>query len=273
MTASLKTMAGNRRLKLGHFIVEFATPGIGYILKNAGCDYALLDTEHSGFHHETIKSTLRYFEAARVPAIVRVPSKSYHHVARALDMGAEGLMIPMVGNAEEAKAILDCMKYTPHGLRGVALGIAHDSYAGGAVLDKLAAANARTTFFAQIETAAGVENADAIAAVDGVDCLWVGHFDLSCSLGIPGQFEHSRFKDAVARVLSACDKHGKAAGRLVPDAASGIELNKDGFDFICYSGDVWALQAAIKAGVDEIRAGCAAHGEPGRSGKKASETA
>ncbi len=258
-TIGLKALAGHRELKLGHFIVEFATPGIGYILKNAGCEFALLDTEHSGFHHETIKSVLRYFEAARLPAIVRVPSKSYHHVARALDMGAEGLMIPMVGNAEEARGILDCMKYTPHGLRGVALGIAHDSYAGGAVLDKLAAANARTRFFAQIETAAGVENADAIAAVEGVDCLWVGHFDLSCSLGIPGQFEHAKFKDAVARVLAACDKHGKAAGRLVPDVASGVALNKDGFDFICYSGDVWALQAAVKAGLDDIRAGCVAH--------------
>jgi 2-keto-3-deoxy-L-rhamnonate aldolase RhmA len=86
----------------------------------------------------------------------------------------------------------------------------------------------------------------------------VGHFDLTCSLGIPGEFENPKFKDAVARVLEACDKHGKAAGRLVPDAASGIALNRDGFDFICYSGDVWALQAAIKSGVDEIRAGCAA---------------
>jgi 2-keto-3-deoxy-L-rhamnonate aldolase RhmA len=270
-TTGLKAMARTRDLKLGHFIVEFATPGIGYILKNAGCDYALLDTEHSGFHHETIKRALRYFEAARVPAIVRVPSKSYHHVARALDMGAEGLMVPMVGSAEEARAVLDGMKYTPQGGRGVALGIAHDSYAGGAVLDKLAAANARTTFFAQIETAAGVENADAIAAVDGVDCLWVGHFDLSCSLGIPGEFDHPRFKDAIARTLAACARHGKAAGRLVPDAAQGIALNREGFDFICYSGDVWALQAAVKAGVDEIRAGCAAHA--GGPKTKAPETA
>lgn len=254
---TLKSMTQTKDLKLGHFIVEFATPGIGYILKNAGCDFALLDTEHSGFHHETIKSTLRYFEAAGLPAIVRVPSKSYHHVARALDMGAEGLMLPMVNNAEEARGILGCMKYTPHGLRGVALGIAHDSYSTGAVLDKLAAANARTTFFAQIETAAGVENADAIAALDGVDCLWVGHFDLSCSLGIPGQFDHPKFKEATARTIAACRKHGKAAGRLVPDAASGIGLYQDGFDFICYSGDVWVLQAGVKAGLDEIRAGCA----------------
>ncbi|MEJ8573969.1 HpcH/HpaI aldolase family protein [Microbaculum marinum] len=253
---TMRAMARTRSLKVGHFIVEFATPGIGYILRNAGCDFVLFDTEHSGFHNETIKSALRYFEAASLPAIVRVPSKEYHHIARALDMGAEGLMVPMVNDAAEARAILDCMKYTPAGKRGVALGVAHDKYATGAVLDKLAAANERSTLFAQIETAEGVENVEEIAATDGVDCLWVGHFDLSASLGIPGQFEHRKFKDAIARTIAAGRSHGKAVGRLVPDTKSGIDLFSEGFDFICYSGDVWVLQTALTAAVGEIRAGC-----------------
>ena len=112
---TLKAQAQSRELKVGHFIVEFATPGIGHMLKNAGCDFVLFDTEHSGFHNETIKSVLRYFEAARLPAIVRVPSKEYHHIARAADMGAEGIMLPMVNDAEEARHVLDCMKYVPDG--------------------------------------------------------------------------------------------------------------------------------------------------------------
>ncbi|MEZ5666955.1 MAG: aldolase/citrate lyase family protein [Alphaproteobacteria bacterium] len=258
MTArTLKAQAATRDLKVGHFIVEFATPGIGHMLKNCGCEFVLFDTEHSGFHHETIKAALRYFEAAQVPAIVRVPSKSYHHIARAADMGAEGIMLPMVNDAAEARAILDCLKYVPDGQRGVALGIAHDAYSGGPVMDKLAAANRRTTLFAQIETAAGVENADAIAATDGVDCLWVGHFDLSCSLGIPGQFDSPKFLAAIDRVTAACKAHGKACGRLVPDVATAADYNAKGFDFICYSGDVWVYQAGLKAGVDGIRAACA----------------
>jgi 2-keto-3-deoxy-L-rhamnonate aldolase RhmA len=259
-SSGLREMARSRDLKCGHFIVEFATPGIGHICKAAGCDFALFDTEHSGFHNETIKSAIRYFEAARLPTIVRVPSKEYHHIARAADMGAEGIMLPMVNDAAEARAILDCVKYVPEGKRGVALGIAHDAYRGGPVMEKLAAANERTAFFAQIETAAGVENADAIAATPGVDCLWVGHFDLSCSLGVPGQFDHPKFKDAIARTIEACRRHGKAAGRLVPDAETGVALHKEGFDFVCYSGDVWVLQAGIKAGIDAIRAGAAAAG-------------
>ena len=140
---------------------------------------------------------MRYFEAADLPAIVRVPSREYHHIARAMDMGAEGLMLPMVGNADEVRHIVNSMKYHPVGKRGVALQVAHDRYRPGAVADKFTAANRRTTLFCQIETAEGVENAEAMAAIDGVDCLWVGHFDLSVSLGIPGEFDHPTFKDAI----------------------------------------------------------------------------
>lgn len=265
--ASLKQMARERTVKVGHFMVEFDSPGIGYLLKNAGCDFVHFDAEHSGFHYETIKSALRYFEAAGLPVIIRVPSKEYHHIARVMDMGTEGLMVPMVNDAAEIRAVLDCMKYVPEGKRGVALGIAHDHYADGPVMEKLAAANRRSTLFALIETAAGIENVDEIAAVDGVDCLWVGHFDLTCSLGIPGEFKHPKFRDSIARTYAACKKYNKSFGRLVPDVASGLEVFGQGCDFICYSGDVWVFQAALKAGVDGIRAGC--RGNAGRAARSA----
>jgi 2-keto-3-deoxy-L-rhamnonate aldolase RhmA len=255
-TQGLKAMAGRRSAKLGTFIVEFATPGIGHILKSAGCDFVLFDTEHSGFGFETIKSAVRYFEAADLPAIVRVPSREYHHIARALDMGAEGIMCPMVGNAEEARHIVNSMKYTPMGNRGVALQVAHDRYRAGATGDKLAAANERTTLFCQIETAEGVENADAIAAIDGVDCLWVGHFDLSSSLGIPGEFNHPKFLSAIETVVAATKKHNKALGRLVPTVELGIDLYAQGFDFVCYSGDVWILHQALEQAIGALRDGC-----------------
>jgi 2-keto-3-deoxy-L-rhamnonate aldolase RhmA len=253
----LKAMAGTKSPKFGHFIVEFATPGIGHILKSAGCDFVLFDLEHSGFHFETVKSVIRYFEAADLPTIVRVPSKEYHHIARAMDMGAEGLMLPMVGTAEEARHIVHSMKYHPQGGRGVALQVAHDRYRPGTVADKFAATNKRTTLFCQIETAEGVKNADAIAAVDGVDCLWVGHFDLSVSLGIPGQFEHKDFKKAIDKTIAATVKRKKALGRLVPTVEQGIELYGMGFDFICYSGDVWVLHNALAEAMTKLKAGTA----------------
>lgn len=260
----LKAMAGTKAPKFGHFVVEFATPGIGHILKSAGCDFVLFDLEHSGFGYETVKSALRYFEAAQLPAIVRAPSKEYHHIARACDMGAEGVMLPMVGSAKEARHILDCMKYDPDGKRGVALQVAHDRYRPGAVAEKFKAANARTTLFCQIETAEGVKNADALAAMEGVDCLWVGHFDLSVSLGIPGKFDHPTFLKAIDKVANATAKHKKSLGRLVPNVETGIEINKRwNFDFICYSGDVWVLHNALAEAVTQLRAGC-----KGGKGKK-----
>lgn len=265
MATSLKEMTQTRDLKVGHMIFEFATPGIGHICKATGCDFLILDLEHTGFSYETIKILLRGTEAAGLPNVVRVPSKEYHHIARACDAGAEGLMLPMVNDAEEAEGIVRCMKYHPRGQRGVGLGLAHDRYRAGSVMDKLAEANEKTTLFAQIETAAGVRNAEEIASIDGVDCLWIGHFDLSASLGIPGQFDHKTFTDAIETVRRACERHGKSYGRLVPSVEQGIELYREGFDFICYWGDVWAYQAAVAGAIAAIRDGAGSQAR--KSGK------
>lgn len=237
--------------------MEFVSPGIGHIVKAAGSDFVLLDMEHSGFSFETVKSAIRYFESADVAVIVRVPSQDYHMLARACDMGAEGIMAPMVSNALQAKAIVDSIKYHPDGRRGVALGVGHDNYRVAPVAEALASANKRTTFFCLIETEEGAEQAEAIAAVPGVDCLWVGHFDLSTSLGVPGDFNHPKFTAAMDKIVEAAKKHGKSLGRLVPSTDQGIAFYRQGFDFCCYSGDAWVLRDALAAANAIIRSGCA----------------
>ena len=251
----LKEMTRSKELKLGNFIVEFATPGIGHILKAAGLDFAFFDMEHSGFSFETLKSVIRYFEAAGVPVIVRVPAQENDMLARACDMGAEGLIAPMISTAAQAQAMVDSIKYFPDGKRGVGLQMAHDNYRAAPVAEALKAANARTTVICLIETAAGAENADAIAAVAGVDCLWIGHFDLSVSLGIPGEFSHPKFAAAVDKIIGAAKKHGKSLGRLVPTTDQGIAFYRQGFDFICYSGDIWVLRDGLAAAAKTIRVG------------------
>lgn len=254
--AGLKQMLRSSGLKVGHLIVEFVTPGIGHILKAAGCDFVFLDMEHSGFSFETLKSAIRYFEAADVPVIVRVPALENDMLARACDMGAEGLIAPMISTAAQAQAMVDSIKYFPRGKRGVGLQMAHDNYRSAPVAEALSNANARTAVICLIETAEGAENADAIAAIPDVDCLWVGHFDLSVSLGIPGEFDNPVFTAAVEKIISAAKKHGKALGRLVPNTDHGIQYYKQGFDFCCYSGDVWVLRDALTAAVITLREGC-----------------
>ena len=255
---TLKAQAQSRDLKVGHFIVEFATPGIGHMLKNAGCDFVLFDTEHSGFHHETIKSVLRYFEAARLPAIVRVPSKEYHHIARAADMGAEGIMLPMVNDAEEARAHPRLHEVRARRASAAWRWASRTTSTGAVPCWTSSPPPTRAPPSSpRSRPAPGVENADAIAALDGVDCLWVGHFDLSAARWASPASSSTRTSwTRSTRSCSACRKHGKATGRLVPDVATGADYNAKGFDFICYSGDVWAYQAAVKAGVDGIRAAC-----------------
>jgi 2-dehydro-3-deoxyglucarate aldolase/4-hydroxy-2-oxoheptanedioate aldolase len=251
----LKQLAASRELKVGNFIVEFATPGIGHILKAAGMDFAFFDMEHSGFTFETLKSAVRYFEAAGVPTIVRVPAQESDMLARACDMGAEGLIAPMISTVAQAQAMVDAVKYFPAGRRGVGLQMAHDNYRAAPVADALKAANDRTAVICLIETAEGARNVDAIAALPGVDGLWVGHFDLSVSLGIPGEFGHPKFEIAMDGIIAAAKKHGKALGRLVPNVEQGIAYHRQGFDFICYSGDVWVLRDGLAAASKAIREG------------------
>lgn len=255
MAHSLRHLVGHGGAKIGHAVFEFATPGIGHILAAAGAEFMFLDMEHSGFGYETVKSVVRYAQAAGLPTFVRVPGHDYQLMARAADVGAEGIMVPMVSSAEQAAECARHIRYTPRGHRGVGLGLAHDDYREGPVLPKLEALNNRMVFIPLIETAAGVENIDAIAAVDGVDVLWLGHFDLSCSMGIPGQFDHPHFNAAVERVVAAARRNGKGVGRLVAGVEEGLREAARGFDWLCYGGDVWLLQGALRQGIAGLRAG------------------
>ena len=252
---TLKQMSQDKGPKFGHYVGEFVTPGIGHILASAKCDFVFFDMEHSGFEFETLKRVLRYFEGAGVPAIVRSPSKDYDIIARICDAGAEGIMAPMVKDAAEAAMIVNHMKYPPIGGRGIALGIAHDNFlsTGQSVDERLRYANDKTTFFALIETREGAENVEDIARTPGVDCIWVGHFDLTASLGIPGQFEHPEYLGALKHIIQAAKKHNVSLGRLVGSPHEGLTDLRQGFDFCCYSTDSSLYQNALISGLAELR--------------------
>jgi len=256
MTATMRNMVATRRLKLGTFVVEFNSPGMGQILKAAGCEFAIIDMEHSGFDYDGLKRMLRYYQAAGVPAIVSTAVGDYDVIARACDMGADAIQPAKVGSAEEAREMLSHMRYPPQGHRGVALGIAHDRYRPGDTAKKLKRANRETVFFPKIETRQGIENIDAIAALGGVGGIWIGHFDLSVDMGIPAQFDHPEFTAAMKRVARACRRHDISLGRIAENVETGVALNRMGFDFLCYSGDIWLLRDALKAGLDALRAEC-----------------
>jgi 2-dehydro-3-deoxyglucarate aldolase/4-hydroxy-2-oxoheptanedioate aldolase len=265
---TIKSKLAAGQVPLGTFAFEFNTPGIARIMAEAGADFVVFDMEHTGWSVETIKTLIATVHSSpRAPRedsisrsemttmipIVRVPATYYDFIARVLDMGTMGVMVPMVESAEQAQAIVAAAKYPPVGRRGAAFGVAHDDYAGGDIVEKIRSANREGLLLPQIETAAGLANVDAIAAVPGVDVLWIGQFDLSLSLGIPGELKHPRMIAAMDEVIAACRRHGKVAGIMAPDLATGKELLKQGFRMLSYSGDLWVYQAALRSGLAELR--------------------
>jgi len=248
-----KRMIGAGGVSLGTMVFEFATPGIGRIAAAAGAEFVVYDMEHTGWSIETIRQLMATTRAADTVPMVRVPATEYHLLARPLDVGAMGLMVPMVESVAQAETIVRSAKYPPQGRRGAAFTIAHDDYLGGDIVEKMTSANDEILLMAQIETAAGVEDADGIAALDGIDVLWIGHFDLSASLGVPGQFGHPDFLTAVDRVIEACARHGKTPGIMATDVETGRAWLEQGFRMIAYGGDLWLYGRALSEGLAALR--------------------
>lgn len=234
----------------GTFVFEFNTTGIARIAAEAGAEFVLFDMEHTGWSIETIRMLMATTPASIVP-LVRVPAADYHFIARVLDVGAMGIMVPMVESVEQAQRIVRAAKYPPQGRRGAAFGVAHDDYHAGDIMQSMAGANREQILIAQIETVAGLECVEQIAAVEGIDVLWIGQFDLTSSLGIPGQFDSDEFKGAVERVSRACQQHGKTAGFMSLSAEEATRMCSAGFKMQAIGGDLWLYQQAL---ADQLRA-------------------
>ena len=243
-------MAG--KLALGSMVFEFFTPGVSQIMKLAGSEYVIFDMEHGGFTMEQLKWQVAACRGNRIAPMVRVPRGEYHFLARALDVGAEGVMIPMVNSAAEARDIVEATRYPPRGRRGAAFGFAHDQYESGAPKTKMRRADNRNFVIAQIETERGLDDVENIAALDGIDCLWLGHFDLTNFLGIPGQFDHPDYLSAVKSIVKSGRKHGKALGFMAADTTAAKTHRKYGFNVIASGTDQGILITGTKAILDSV---------------------
>ena len=237
----------------GTMVFEFESPGLPAIIAGAGADYALYDMEHSGFGMAEMKRQFSYCRGAGLVPLVWPSAKQYHLVSQLLDIGAMGLMLPMVESAEEAAEIVSWTRYPPDGVRGALFGGAHDDYAAGDVADKMEKAHERTLVLALIETANGLKNVEEIMAVPGVDMAHLGHFDLSLSLGIPGDFERPELQAGIDKILEACERNNKAAGCLVPNVAWGRDWMNRGFRMISYSYDIGLVGDGLRAGIGALK--------------------
>ncbi len=237
---------------LGTMVTEFATPAVARLAAAAGAEFTLFDLEHTGYGIDHMRNVLAAARAADTVPFLRVPDAAYDLIARGLDLGALGVMVPAVESVEEAQLVASSARYPPLGRRGFGI-LMRDEWEPEGLPATIAKANAETLVLVQIETAAGLEAVEEIASVDGIDVLWVGHFDLTASLGLPGDFASPRYRDAVDRIIAAGSAAGTPVGMVCGTPEEGAALVERGFRILAYSFDIVLYEDAVRAGLDALR--------------------
>ena len=240
-------------IPIGHMISEFGTRGIAGTLNVIDIDFVLIDMEHTTFTVSEVADLILWFRATTIAPFVRIPQIEHHFIARLMDAGALGLMIPDVRNAEEAQAIVNSAKFPPIGTRGLVAGRANTDFRSVDPAEYMAYANDNITIICQIESQDGLDNLDAIATTPGVDVLWVGQNDLTQDLGIFGQFQHEKFLSAMRQVVAAGQKHNCGIGAQPRDMQLTEQWLQLGFNVISYSSDNSVYKAAMTQSITELR--------------------
>ncbi len=246
-----RILAGETLLGL---FVDLGSPISAEICGHAGYDWLVLDLEHGSGTEASLMAHLHAVETTPAAAIVRPQSGERLRIGRALDLGASGIMIPRSQSAADVLESVRHLHYPPQGDRGVAL------RTRGAGLGTVGHGDVRRVNdgivgIVQVESPGAVGEADAIAAIDGVDVLFVGPADLSHSLGVPGQFQSETYLDALSAVVAATEAHGKAAGILVYDTAVVPRHLEMGFRFVGIGADAAFVADGAKRALAAVRGG------------------
>ena len=230
----------------GQMVLELFTSGIGPMLAAAGMEFVIYDMEHGRCDIGLLAEMIASCRGSRIVPMARVPDVHFAPLSRVLDMGARGVMVPRVETRAQAEDIVAQLKYAPAGRRGVALGIAHDLYRAGTP-EFFEQANDDTIVILLLETVKAFENLDEIISVPGVDIAWMGHYDLTVSMGIPAQFEHPRFLEAMDALVAACRRHGVAPGFLPATPESAAHWIRQGFRALSLGSDIGIFLNGVRA--------------------------
>lgn len=230
---------------LGQLLLELFTPGIGPMLDACGLDFVIYDMEHGRCDIGLLEQMIASCRGSGIVPMARVPDLNFAPLSRVLDLGARGVMVPRVETREQTEEIVRALKYPPQGKRGVALGVAHDLYRMAGP-EFFAQANEELVVIVQVETVKAFENLEAIVSVPGVDVVWIGHYDLTVSMGFPAQFDHPRLLDAMDDLVAACRRHGVAPGFLPPTPEQAAYWKKKGFTMLSLGSDIGVFLDGMK---------------------------
>jgi 2-dehydro-3-deoxyglucarate aldolase len=251
MNNPVKQAIKENRCTIGTW-VTIPHPTVTEILADAGFDWLTLDTEHAAIDVPQGQACFQSIQATSCVPFVRVPHNDIMWIRRFLDVGAMGIIVPLVNTPEEAAAAVEVAKYPPVGKRGI--GLMRANRYGTTAEEYLAEANDEIVVIAQIEHIRGVENVEAIANTPGIDGLFIGPYDLSGSMGLLGQFDHPRLQEAIDRICKAAVDAKIAPGlHVVQPSVDEMKARIDaGFRFIAFSVDFLFLQNC-RPGIESFR--------------------
>ncbi len=222
----------------GCSVLQLRSPDAVRAIAAAGLDWVFLDSEHGPFDLETLHDLMRVAVPAGLCPIVRVADLQYQLIARALDSGAQGVLLPRVESPELLEQAVSWTRYPPMGVRGYGLGGPHLGYERVSMADAIAHMNEHVMVVLQIETRRALERLDELLAVPHIDAVLVGPADLSIALGVPGQFEHPDFVAAVERVRDRCNELGIAPGMHMRSLDMARTWLPRGLRFVSCNNDI-----------------------------------
>ncbi len=233
-----------------------STPTIVEGIGHSGLDFVIIDTEHGPYDTMPMSDLIIASAKSGLSPVVRISDVSHKEIQHAVDNGAEGIIVPCLREVDDFRRIVELGKFPPIGKRGFIWGrgsaFGKEDWASGDIVSYMKNSNEKVLLLPQCETREALDNIEEIVEIDGIDGIFIGPFDLSICMGIPGQFDKPEFKEAVQRILNACKKAGKLCLMFTMKAEEAGKYVKIGFDAVAVSMDMTFLDQAYRDMTDKI---------------------
>jgi len=248
----LKKALKDGKIVFGPFL-KFTDPAVVEIMGFAGFDFVIIDAEHGPISIQNAQNMIRAAEIANITPVIRVSNNDEALILRALDIGAQGIEIPQINSRSDAARAVKSVKYSPQGERGVCRYVRAANYSSMDEFEYFKSANDETMIIAHIEGVEGINNLDEILSVPGIDVIFIGPYDLSQSLGIPGEISHSLVKEKMKEVVLKCEKNKVVVGTFADDIKTAKFWVSLGVQYMSFSVDVGILYEASKNFIRKFR--------------------
>lgn len=248
----LKKTLQDGKVVLGPFL-KFTDPAVVEIMGFAGFDFVIIDEEHGPISMESAQNMIRAAESVNITPVIRVGNNDEALILQALDIGAQGIEIPQINSRSDAVRAVKSVKYSPQGERGVCRYVRAANYSSMDKFEYFKSANDETMIIAHIEGVEGIDNLDEILSVPGIDVIFIGPYDLSQSLGIPGEVNHPLVVEKMKEVILKCKENKVAVGTFADDVETAKSWISLGVQYMAFSVDVGIFYETSKNIINRLK--------------------